>query len=158
MADLSSDIPGVRVPVAVSESVFDVVDPARAEARLVTDPASRSAWVPVYDAVQATCSPGSRNPSPLPIVLKAGHVSSLARSSATVTGPANRPFPVLGTREREETTSPGESNGSPLVIDFTRVSSGRSAVLVNVQVTLSPWASVTTPPDADLGEHASEVW
>ena len=62
-----------------------------AEAMLVTEPASRSAWVTVYDAVQVIDAPGAR-------LAVAGQDSSVALSSLTVNGPANVTLPELVTR------------------------------------------------------------
>ena len=63
--------------------------PFVAEAMLVTEPASRSAWVIVYDAVQVIDAPGAR-------LAVAGHDSSVALSSVTVNGPANVTLPDVG--------------------------------------------------------------
>ena len=65
--------------------------PFVAEATLVTEPASRSAWVIVYDAVQVIDAPGAR-------LAVAGQASSVALSSLTVNGPDNVTLPVLVTR------------------------------------------------------------
>ncbi len=72
-------------------SVGEVVVPLVAEAMLVTEPESRSAWVIVYDAVQVMKSPGAR-------LAVAGQVSSVALSSLTVNGPDNVTLPVFVTR------------------------------------------------------------
>ncbi len=77
--------------VTVSVSVGEVTVPLVAEATLVTEPASRSAWVIVYDAVQVIDAPGAR-------LAVAGHDSSVALSSLTVNGPDNVTLPELVTR------------------------------------------------------------
>ena len=62
-----------------------------AEATLVTEPASRSAWVIVYDAVQVIDAPGAR-------LAVAGQDSSVALSSLDRERPANVTLPELVTR------------------------------------------------------------
>ncbi len=96
-ADFASESVFVCTAVTVSVSSFESTPPALAFARFVTEPAFRSAWVIEYVAEQVIASAGSRKPSPLPTVLRAGQLT-VALSSATVTGPARRTLPVLVTR------------------------------------------------------------
>ena len=77
--------------MTVSVSVGEVVVPFLAEATLVTEPESRSAWVIVYDAVHVIDAPGAR-------LAVAGQDSSVALSSLTVNGPDNVTLPELVTR------------------------------------------------------------
>ena len=94
-------MPGVAVLTRVSAgfwigdrpsrlSVFDVTVPLLAVAVFVSEPASRSAWVIVSEAVQVIEAPGAR-------VAVAGQVA-VAWSSATVNGPVSVTLPVLVTR------------------------------------------------------------
>ena len=83
--------------VTVALSSGESVPPALALAVFVTEPAFMSAWVIVYEAVQVTDSPGSREALPFPTELSAGQVT-VALSSATVTGPASATLPVFVTR------------------------------------------------------------
>ena len=55
-----SSTPWSATAVTVSVSVGEVAVPFVAEATLVTEPASRSAWVIVYDAVHVIDAPGAR--------------------------------------------------------------------------------------------------
>lgn len=81
----------------VTVPVFEVTPPTLAEALFVTEPAVISAAWTVYVAVHVTDSPGSRKSSRSPIVVSAGQVSSVALSSATVTGPSKGAEPLLVT-------------------------------------------------------------
>jgi hypothetical protein len=83
--------------VTVAWSSFESIWPALALAVFVTEPALRSACVIAYVAEQVIASAGSRKPSLFPTVLTAGQVA-VALSSATVTGPTRRTFPVFVTR------------------------------------------------------------
>ena len=88
---MTIDNAGDWTAVTVAVSVGEVVVPFVAEAMLVTEPESRSAWVIVYDAVQVIDPPGAR-------LAVAGHDSSVALSSLTVNGPDNVTLPELVTR------------------------------------------------------------
>ena len=98
MAVLTMLSDGLWLAVTVSVSVGEVVPSAVAEATLVTKPAFRSAWGMVWLAVQVICSPGSSSLFKSPTVFTAGHDSSVAMSSAIVTGPVNDTLPLLVTR------------------------------------------------------------
>src|SRR5215213_9081131 len=97
--DFTRDSVRVCVAVAVAVSSFDVVPLAEAVATFTTEPAFRSAWVTVYEAVHVIASPGSRLPSRFPTVVTAGQLSFVVLLSATVTGPARLMLPVLVTRK-----------------------------------------------------------
>ena len=125
--------------MTVALSSFETVPPALALAVLVTEPLLRSAWVIEYEAVQVIDSPGSRKPSWLPIVLKAGQLT-VALSSATVTGPARRTLPLLRTRYVYEITSPMAS----AEIGEAVLSSKRLGLWTAVTVALSSFESI--PP------------
>ena len=86
-AVLTREIAGAGTDVTVTESLLDVMVPFVAEAMFVTEPASRSAWVIVYDAVHVMLLPGSR-------VAVAGQLSSVALSSLTVNGPLRVTLPL----------------------------------------------------------------
>ena len=76
--------------VTVRLTVGDVVVPFDAEAVFVTLPASRSAWVIVYDAVQVIEADGAR-------VAVGGQVT-VALLSVTVNGPLRVTLPEFVTR------------------------------------------------------------
>jgi hypothetical protein len=82
---------GSWAAVTVSLSDGEVVVPFVALAMLVTAPASRSAWLIVYVAVQLTEASGAS-------VAVAGHDSSVDLSSETEKGPSSVTLPVFVTR------------------------------------------------------------
>ena len=94
-------------------------------------------------------SPGSRKPSLLPIVLRAGQLT-VALSSATVTGPARRTLPLLLTRYVYEITSPTAS----AEIGEAVLSSKRLGLWTAVTVSLSSFESV--PPALALAVLVTE--
>ena len=77
--------------VTVSVSVGEVDRAVAGRGDVGHRPASRSAWVIVYDAVHVIDAPGAR-------LAVAGQDSSVALSSLTVNGPDNVTLPVLVTR------------------------------------------------------------
>ena len=82
---------GVCVDVTVRLVGGEVVEPDLAEAMLVMPPASTSACVVVYVAVQTMDAPGAR-PAPID-----GHVTEATLLSATVTADVRVTLPVLVT-------------------------------------------------------------
>ena len=76
--------------ITVRLTVGEVVVPLLALAVLVSEPASRSAWVIVYEAAQVIEASGAS-------VAVRGQVA-VALSSATVNGPASVTLPVFVTR------------------------------------------------------------
>src|SRR5512143_2131005 len=82
---------GLLLVVTVTLSWFEVTadSPKKAcpTATFVTEPASRSACVIVYAAVQVTVAPGAR-------LAAAGHVT-VALSSVTENGPVSVTFPLF---------------------------------------------------------------
>ena len=91
---------GFRSAFTVSESSLESMLSTVALAVFVTEPASRSACVIVYEAVQVTEAPGARSPD--------GHVT-VALSSLTDAGPASVTLPVFVTSYEYEITSPTSS-------------------------------------------------
>ena len=94
---MTTDSAGFWFAVTVSSSGGDVTGSPSgswpvAVATLVTEPASRSAWVIVCDAVQVIDSPGAK------LAGAAGQLSSVAMSSSIVNGWNIVVFPVFVTR------------------------------------------------------------
>ena len=83
---------GVCVPVTVSDTSAEVVAPDVALARLVTCPASTSAWITTYVAEQVSVAFGARPPAG-----RAGQDTEAILSSLTLTGSVSVTLPVLVT-------------------------------------------------------------
>jgi hypothetical protein len=102
---------GAREDGNVWLTVGDVVVPDVADATFVTPPASISACVVVYDAVQVRLAPGANPPAG-----SAGHVTDAILLSVTVTGCVIVVLPVFVTTNVYGTTVPTALNEIEVVL------------------------------------------
>ena len=89
---MSKESDGVCVPLTVSDTVGEVVPGTLADAVLVTEPASRSAWVTVSRPVQVRVAPGAR-----PAAGTAGQETDAMRLSETLTASVRVTLPAFVT-------------------------------------------------------------